>query len=102
MVDFTQEFDEHRAADGAGADAMANGLRWMMADVRGRRVLWWLFEFSGLYRQSFGPDPCATAFAEGRRSVGLALLDEVHGAVPDGYARLLQEEHRAAHREVGG
>jgi hypothetical protein len=45
-------------------------LEWLASDPRGRRILWRLWQSTGV----FGPavsDPALQAFAEGRRSVGL-------------------------------
>jgi hypothetical protein len=42
-----------------------------------------VFEYCGALQSSFGVDPLATAFGEGRRSVGLRLLSEIDDLTPE-------------------
>lgn len=57
----------------------------------GRRLLWRLLVQSGLFSGSFVDSPTGTAFNEGRRSVGVALLREWQRVAPDEYALAFQE-----------
>jgi hypothetical protein len=65
--------------------------RWLMGDVRGRRFLWDLFGRAGLFRSSMGLTPELTAFNEGRRDLGLALLADVMRLCPEQYGRMQAE-----------
>lgn len=59
----------------------------------GRRLLWRLLDRGAeVYGQSFVPgDPLATAFQEGRRSVGLALMRELQRLSPEKYCEMVSE-----------
>jgi hypothetical protein len=73
-------------------------IRWLLADRRGRRVVWWLLADAGVFRSSMGATPELTAFNEGRRSTGLALLADVSRLCPERFAEM-QLEARA--EEIG-
>ena len=71
-------------------ELIAADLAWLMADPRGRRILWRLWQSTGV----FGPavtDPAHQAFAEGRRSVGLEYWQHVVSASPPAAASALTE-----------
>ncbi len=70
-------------------------LRWLMADLRGRRIVWSLLGKAGVFRSSMASSPELTAFNEGRRDIGLALLADVMRLCPENYA-LMQSEQAAA------
>lgn len=69
-------------------------LGWLMADGRGRRVVWRLLGDAGLFRSSIGPTPEITAFNEGRRSLGLALLADLSRVCPERFTEMQQEARR--------
>lgn len=57
----------------------------------GRRQIWrWLGE-AGVFRASFTPNANQTAFHEGQRDRGLALLTEVNAADPNAFAKMQRE-----------
>ena len=60
----------------------------------GRDVLFQFLEFCGLYKQSFtsGQDS-VTAFNDGRRVVGLMILDKIN-EVGEDYWLTMQKEHQ--------
>ena len=64
------------AARKAARRRSAEALRWLMGDARGRRFVWGLLGNAGLFRSSMAPSAELTAFNEGRRDLGLALLAE--------------------------
>ncbi len=74
---------EHRQNDAA--------LRWLMADARGRRFVWALLGRAGLFRSSMAHSAELTAFNEGRRDTGLALLGDVMRLCPERYAGMQAE-----------
>lgn len=66
-------------------------LKWLMANVQGRRIVWRLLDRAGVYRSSFNHSGSLMAFAEGRRDMGLFLLAEVGEASPGGLLKLMGE-----------
>jgi len=71
---------------------------WLMADRRGRRVVWRLLSDAGVFRASMAATPELTAFNEGRRATGLALLADISRLCPERFAEM-QLEARA--EEIG-
>lgn len=66
-------------------------MRWLMADERGRRLVWnWLGD-AGLFRSSYTTDALAMAFNEGQRNRGLALQAQVMQHAPEQFIRMLAE-----------
>lgn len=65
--------------------------RWLMTDRRGRRVVWRLLGEAGVFRTSMASTPALTAFNEGRRSAGLALLADISRLCPERYAEMQRE-----------
>lgn len=67
-------------------------LEYVMNDVRGRHFIQWLLEISGVGRQSFVQDSLSNAFNEGKRAIGIALLDRLKNPHHfDQYITLLKE-----------
>lgn len=79
-----------KAANGERQQA-DEALRWLMADARGRRFVWAVLARAGLFRSSMAGTPELTAFNEGRRDIGLALLSDLMRVCPEGYARMQAE-----------
>jgi hypothetical protein len=65
-------------------------MKWLMADKRGRRVMFDLLSRAGIYTSSFTGNS-ETFFREGRRSIGLEYLKEVESLAFDGFVKMLQE-----------
>ena len=65
----------------------------VLDSVQGRRVLWNLFEFTGVLQLSYavGADAATTAYFEGRRSVGLAILSRINEIDPMAYGLMAKE-----------
>jgi hypothetical protein len=74
----------------------AEALCWVMADPRGRSVVWKLLGKAGLFRSSMAPSAELTAFNEGRRDLGLGLLARVMRHCPEQYVRMQAEAISAA------
>lgn len=79
-----------KAANGAHRQN-DEALRWLMADARGRRFVWALLGKAGLFRSSMAGSAELTAFNEGRRDIGLALLGDVMRLCPERYAGMQAE-----------
>lgn len=65
--------------------------KWIVGNKRGRRIFYALLEQAGVFRLSFTPDPCATAFNEGQRNIGLTVLAMFQKHAPESYALMLSE-----------
>ncbi|OAM43494.1 hypothetical protein A7Q01_00095 [Eikenella sp. NML96-A-049] len=72
-------------------DAMQSDILALMKLAAGRRVVWRLLEQAGVWRSVFNPEPVRMAFAEGRRNLGLWLLDWVMRECPDEYDLMMRE-----------
>lgn len=66
-------------------------LRAVLATPAGRRLFLRLVTQAGTYSGSYAESPTATAFNEGRRSIGISLLREAQLVAPELYARALKE-----------
>ena len=65
-------------------------LKSLLQHPDGRVFLWGLLASCGVYQSSYTGDN-ATFFREGRRAVGLQLLEEIHNVDPSGYATMIVE-----------
>jgi hypothetical protein len=63
---------------------------WVMADTRGRRMMWRLFEICSVFRTTFTGNS-TTFFNEGKRSVALELLADIEEVADDQYQKMKQE-----------
>lgn len=69
-----------------------NDIRITGSTRAGRRHLWRLLAAAGCFRQSFVPGQSdGTAFNEGRRSIGLMVLADLHEANPALYLLMANE-----------
>ena len=69
-----------------------NDLRAVLSSVSGRRFIWRLLERGGVFRSSFNAESDSyTAFNEGRRNLGLLVLNDILEADLDAFT-LMQEE----------
>lgn len=68
--------------------------KWVAAHPQGRRFLWRFLGMAGIYRQSMVTGSSdVTSFNEGRRSLGLALMDEFHAHSLEAYLRMVKEHN---------
>jgi hypothetical protein len=75
-----------------GRELELDDMRVLLSTVSGRRFLWGLLGRCGVFRETFaGSDFCTTAFNEGRRNIGLALLSDVNEADPEKYLVMMNE-----------
>jgi hypothetical protein len=66
-MDKNQENDEQWLRD----------LTWLMDDARGRRVMWEILCRARVFHGSFSTNGSAVMFNEGRRDIGLWLMQEL-------------------------
>lgn len=78
------------------ADKEKNGLNKEQEDIRkvlstpeGKRVMWRILEFCGLYRNPFSGDGSETGFNCGKQQVAQWLVDECISCHPKATAELL-------------
>lgn len=64
--------------------------RWLMADKRGRRIMWRLLERTRVYQSSFTGNS-QTFFLEGTRNVGLMLISDIQKHCPEQFVVMLKE-----------
>lgn len=53
-------------------------IRWLMSGKRGRRLMWRLLGDARLYQQSFDGNTNWSIFNEGKRSIALRLVAQIH------------------------
>lgn len=67
----------------------------VMSTPSGRRVIWRLLSIAGTFTRSFdSSSQYATAFNEGKRSVGLDLYDDIMTYCPERYIQA-QNDHNS-------
>lgn len=79
----------------AAANTFAGDVKWLMTSPRGRRFVWWLLGVCGIYRPSFNNSGSVTAFNEGQRNVGLAVLTALTENCHGSYLTMLEEQQKA-------
>lgn len=65
--------------------------KWLMADPRGRLLMWERLSHAGIFRTSMAASPELTAFNEGRRDQGLRDLNRIMRLCPEQYMRMVAE-----------
>ncbi len=65
----------------------------IMATEGGRKVMYTLLEYTGVFRSTFDKDTHQHAFNAGKRQVGLYLVDELKEAAPDKFNRMMEEQN---------
>lgn len=83
--------DVKKKADNA-ARTMVEDIKWLMSSPRGRRLVWWLLDITGVYRTSFSSQRGGTDFNEGGRNTGLKLLAKVQEHCLDKFVEMLREQ----------
>lgn len=64
---------------------------WLMADPRGRRLVWSQLAAAGVFRTTFNTNPQQMAFNEGHRSAGLRLMTQLLTITPQHYHTMMKE-----------
>lgn len=83
------DYEEKLAA--ATAERARDDLRAILATAEGRRFAWSILASAGVYGRSFTGEPLTTAHNEGRREVGLQLLERIEAQAPGSYLAMLRE-----------
>ena len=69
----------------------AQDFKWLMADPRGRRLVWKQLEAARVFHPVYDPKPIPMAFNEGRRQHGLSLLERINTLCPHQYQVMVAE-----------
>lgn len=89
----TEEREQADTARRAKTNQQADDLRFVMSHVSGRRFVWELLDFAGMWRPSFTADRLSTDFNEGSRNVALMLWGKLQHECPEQLLRM-QEENK--------
>lgn len=66
-------------------------LRKVLETVSGRRVLWSILDASGVYGLSYTGEAMSTGFNEGRRQIGITLLQKIEDLAPGSFLMMQRE-----------
>lgn len=66
-------------------------IRKVLSTVEGRRFIYRLWGMAGIFRCSFSANANQTAFNEGKRDIGLAILNDVNKAEKTAFAQMQNE-----------
>lgn len=83
--------EAREAAETEEADLLS-----VMSTPSGRRLFFALIERAGVTGGAFDPNPHTMAFLEGRRSVGIELLQRLQQTVPQEYLKMVIEAAQTA------
>jgi hypothetical protein len=87
-----QEVRAERQRQKDRSQQLEDDVRQVMATANGRRFVWELVDtLCGTFAGSFAGEPHATSFNEGRRSVGLAVMQQVQRLSPREWVQALAE-----------
>lgn len=87
--------NEEREADAKAkakriADQEVEDLKWLMSDKRGRRIMWGLLSFTGVFRNPFTGNS-ETFFRAGMMNVGQKYLGDINEHAPERYNQMVTE-----------
>lgn len=78
-------------------EQLTNGLHSVVGSYEGRRWLWSILAGAGIFIPTFTDNALRTAYNEGRRSLGLEVLNLLTEEAPDAYL-LMQKENADVYR----
>jgi len=73
-----------------------NDVRNVLNSAFGRRFVWRLLEFSGIYKTSFTGNS-HTFFNEGMRNIGLSIMTDINEACPEQLITMMKEAKENQH-----
>lgn len=82
---------EIQSASKRKRDRELGDVRRILSVPEGRRLFWRLLSGAGVFRASFTLNSVQTAYNEGRRDIGLWMLEEINQADPNAFAQLQRE-----------
>ncbi len=88
----TAQVKEQKISKKMVRDQEVGDMKELMSHAWGRRVLWRILSWAGVFKLSFSEGQHSlTDFKEGMRNIGLKLLDECTLADPNMFLRMQQE-----------
>ena len=72
-------------------NARLDAIRHIVSTSPGRSYFWRLLEDACVFSTTFSTEPYASAFNEGRRSLGLVILDDIQNAAPEKFLQMIEE-----------
>lgn len=90
-MDLDPQQQEAADAQAEARRVQVEDIRWMLKHKEGRRVMWRLLSEAGIYRTSFNNSGSVTAFNEGKRHIGLVLVNEINEVAPEQFLAMLKE-----------
>jgi len=90
-IDESEQSEARRKKAELFALQEAEDWKWLMADARGRRIVWGLLDKAGVFRTSFTGDASQTLFNEGQRNVGLLVTARATDHASEQYMKMLNE-----------
>ena len=88
-----QEREQRRAEDALHEQWVAD-LVFVMGDKRGRRFVWRLLTEAKIYHTVYQESQAAMALLEGKRQIGLFLVDEIERECPSEYDKMKAEQRK--------
>ena len=79
-----KEFEKRRTRE-------IDDLQKVLKIPEGRRLIWRILSEAGVFKASFSLNSMQTAFNEGRRDIGIWLIQDVDRAEPNAYAQMQRE-----------
>lgn len=80
-------------------DKQLNDVRFILADVQGRRFLYRYLEETGVFKSSF-TGSSETFFNEGQRNIGLKLLADITEADSEAFVKMMAEAKKRELEDV--
>jgi hypothetical protein len=74
-----------------GENQRIEDLKWLMADKRGRRIMWWLLTITGVFLNPFTGNS-ETFFKCGKQFIGQVLMADVNLHTPEKYETMVKEQ----------
>lgn len=95
-IDSQQERQEQdQKQNKADAEQAKSDLVWLMSTPPGRRFIYGVLVFAGVWRSSYtGAGSDDVIFREGGRNVGLKLLNDIRAHCPELETRMLEENRK--------
>lgn len=71
-----------------------DGLSSILSTETGRKYIYSVLEFCGVYSTIFSAETNRIYFNEGQRNVGLKLIADINTACPDLYVKMIEESKK--------
>jgi len=85
-----QQVSDAKSKEKRTHDRDIEDIKNVLSSRSGRRFYWRLLSFCGVFESSFTGNS-QTFFLEGKRTVGLKMLDDLNRAQPDAYVTMMKE-----------